>query len=77
MALDPPLTADEESIIRILRSLRAKQAEIANAETAARTSTEQADTARDAYDALRREFSDQMRKRGVANPDALMREQGR
>lgn len=77
MALDPPITADEESIVRILRSLRAKQSEIATAEATARSSTQQADAARDGYENLRREFIDQMRKRGVTNPEALMRERER
>lgn len=74
MALDPPITADEESIIRILRSLQDRRDEIVTAETAARNSTEQADTARNGYENLRREFTEQMRKRGVTNPQALMRD---
>ena len=73
MTLEPPITAEEEDLIRRVRAMQAKQTEIAEAEETrsqakARSQAEQAN-----LDNLRREFAETMRERGITNPDALLR----
>lgn len=77
MALDPAITPEEEDTIRLIRSLQAKQAEIADAETTAASAAASAAAARANAENLRKEFATRMHERGITNPDALLRKQQR
>lgn len=73
MTLDSPITPEEEEIIVLVRNLQAKQVELAEAEQArvvakAKVIAERANT-----ENLRRHFIEEMRRRGVSDPDALLR----
>lgn len=77
MPLDPPITAEEEDLIRRVRAMQAKQAEIADAEAKKAQADAQAQSARAGYENLRREFAETMGERGITNPDALLRRRDR
>lgn len=73
MTLDSPITPEEEEIIRLVRNLQAKQAEIAEAEAARTEARGKAIAERANAENMRREFVEQMRERGVTDPEALLR----
>ena len=77
MALDPPLTQDEEDMVLLVRSLQTKETEVAGAEQTASDSSVRASAERAGLRNLRREFTNQMRKRGIDNPEALLRRRNR
>jgi len=76
MTLDSPITPDEEEIIRLVRNLQAKQIEAAEAQAARVVARERAIAERANAENMRREFIDQMRERGIADPEALLRRVG-
>lgn len=73
MTLDSPITPDEEEIIRLVRNLQAKQAEVAEAEARRVAARAEVIAERANAENMRREFIDQMRERGVTDPEALLR----
>lgn len=73
MTLEPPITAEEEDLIRRVRAMQAKQTEITEAEETRSQARAQSQSARAGYENLRREFAETMRERGITNPDALLR----
>jgi len=77
MPLDSPITPDEEEIIRLVRNLQAKQAEVAEAEARRVAARAEVIAERANAENMRREFIDQMRERGVTDPEALLRRVGR
>jgi len=77
MTLDSPITPDEEEIIRLVRNLQAKQAEVAEAEARRVAARAEVIAERANAENMRREFIDQMRERGVTDPEALLRRVGR
>lgn len=77
MTLDSPITPEEEEIIRLVRNLQAKQAEVAEAEARRVAARAEVIAERANAENMRREFIDQMRERGIADPEALLRRVGR
>lgn len=73
MTLEPPITPDEEDIIRRVRALQAKQAEVAEAQANRVAARETAIAERANEENMRRELAQDMRERGVADPEALLR----
>lgn len=73
MALDPPLTQSEEDLILLVRSLQDKEVEVAEAADDERQAEASVRDGRADLVRLRREFAGQLRKRGIDNPEALMR----
>lgn len=76
MALDSPITPEEEEIITLVRNLQAKQAEVAEAEAARRVAKAAAIAERANHENMRREFIAEMRSRGITDPEALLRRNG-
>lgn len=74
MTLEPPITPDEEDMIRQVRSLRAKQAELAQAEADRLAARSAVVAERANAENLRQAFIDEMRKGGIDNPEVLLRE---
>ena len=73
MTLDSPITPEEEEIIRLVRNLQAKQAEVAAADAARAEARQTAIAERANAENMRREFIAQMRERGINDPEALLR----
>lgn len=73
MTLEPPITPEEEDIIRRVRALQAKSAEVAQAQANRVAAREQVIAERANAENMRREFVEQMRERGVTDPEALLR----
>lgn len=73
MALEPPITPDEEDIIRRVRALQAKRAEVVAAQANRVAAREQVIAERANEENMRREFVDEMRERGITDPDELLR----
>jgi hypothetical protein len=71
--LDSPITPEEEEIVAMVRTLQAKQVELAEAEQARVAAKAKVIAERARTENLRRNFIDEMRKRGVSDPDALLR----
>lgn len=73
MALDPPITPDEEDIVRRVRALQAKRAEVAEAQANRVAAREQVIAERANEENLRQEFVADMREQGIADPEVLLR----
>lgn len=73
MALDPPITPDEEDIIRRIRTLQAKQAELDAAQASRVAAREQVIAERANEENLRRDFAREMRDQGITDSDSLLR----
>ena len=73
MTLEPPITPDEEDIIRLVRTLQAKAVEVADAQANRVAARETVIAERANAENMRREFTKQMRERGIADPEALVR----
>ena len=73
MSLDSPITPEEEEIVAMVRTLQAKQVELAAAEQARVAAKAKVIAERARTENLRRNFIDEMRKRGVSDPDELLR----
>ena len=76
MTLDSPITPEEEEIVTLIRNLQAKQAEVAEAEAARRAAKTAAIAERANHENMRREFIAEMRRRGIPDPEALLRRPG-
>lgn len=76
MTLDSPITPEEEEIVALLRNLQAKQVEVAEAEAARRAAKAAAIAERANHENMRREFIAEMRRRGIPDPEALLRRNG-